>query len=75
MGVGSLMLSMLVYCYSRSYTSVYDIKENAHMLYWKSVDHVQTHRSEARTQRKDDNDRLKHTFAEYRPFCTEINAF
>ena len=47
------MLSILVLYYSRSYASVYDIKENAHMLYWKSVDPVQTHRSEARTQRKD----------------------
>ena len=37
----------------RSYSSVYDIKENAHLLYWKSVDHVQIHWSEARTQGKD----------------------
>ena len=44
------MLPMLMLYYLRSYTSVSDIKENAHMLYWKSVDHVQTHRSEARTQ-------------------------
>ena len=47
------MFPMLVLYYSRSYASVYDIKENAHMLYWQSVDHVQTHRSEALTQKKD----------------------
>ena len=32
------MFPMLVF-YSRLYASVCDIKENAHMLYWKSVDH------------------------------------
>ena len=57
------MLLMLVLYYSRSYASVYDIKENAHMLCWKSVDHVQTHRSVVRTQGKDKNDCLKHNFA------------
>ena len=57
------MLPMLVLYYSRSYASVYDIKENAHMFYWKSVYHVQTHRSETRTQAKEKNDCLKHNFA------------
>ena len=44
------MLPMLVFHYSRSYASHHDIKENAYMT---SVDHVQTQRSEARTQGKD----------------------
>ena len=57
------MLSILVLYYSRSYASVYDIKENAHMLYWKSMDHVQTHWSEAHTQGKDKNDFFKDNFA------------
>ena len=39
-GGGVLMFPMLVLHYSRSYASVYDIKENAHMRHWKSVDHV-----------------------------------
>ena len=50
------MLPVLVLYYSRSYASVYDTKENAHMLYWTSVDHVQTYRPEARTQGKHEND-------------------
>ena len=37
--------------------------------------HVQTHRNEASTQGKDKNDCLKHSFAQYRPFYTEIIAF
>ena len=57
------MLPILVLYYSRSYAPVYDIKENAHMLYWKTVDHAQTHRSEARPQRKGKTDCLKHNFA------------
>ena len=57
------MYPMLVLYYSRSYASVYDTKENAYMLYRKSVDHVQTNRSEARTQGKDKNDCLKDNFA------------
>ena len=48
------MYPMLVLYYSRSYASVYDIKENAHMLYWKSVALVLTQWSEARTQGKDE---------------------
>ena len=46
------MLPMLLLNYGWSSTSVYDIKENAHMLYLKSVDHVQTHWSEACAQGK-----------------------
>ena len=57
------MLPMLVLYCLRSYASVYDIKENAIMLYWKSVEHVQTQRSEAHTQGKDKNDSLKHNIA------------
>ena len=40
------------------FTTNHHLKENAHMLYWKSVDHVQTHRSEARTQRRGKSDCL-----------------
>ena len=54
---------MLVLYYSKLYTSVYDIRENPPLLYWKSVDHVQTRRSAARTEGKDKNDCLKHNFA------------
>ena len=57
------MFPMLVLYLSRSYASVYDFKENAHMLYWLSVDHGLTHRSEARPQGKDKNDCLKDNFA------------
>ena len=37
------MFPMLVLCYSRSYASVYDIKDNAHIVYLKSLDHIQSH--------------------------------
>ena len=57
------MFPMLVLYYSRSYASVYDIKENAHMLYWKSVNHQQTRRYEAQTIVKDKNNCLKDKFA------------
>ena len=42
-GGGEFWLVLVLY-YLRSYASVYDIKENAYMLYWKSVDHVQSYR-------------------------------
>ena len=53
-GGRGLMLSMLVFYYSRTYASVYGTKENAHALLevcgsWAK----QTHRSEASTQGKD----------------------
>ena len=69
------MFPMLVLYYWRSYGSVCDIKENAYMLYWKSVDHVQTHGSEACTQGKDKKDCLKDNFAQFRPCYTGIIAY
>ena len=57
------MLPMLVFDYLRSYASLYDIKENAHMLYYKYVDHIQIHQSGESTQEKDKNDCLQHNFA------------
>ena len=56
------MLPMLLLYYWRSCASVYDIKENADMLYWKPVNHVQSKQSEARTQGKDKNNCLKNNF-------------
>ena len=49
---------------------MYDIKENAHMLYWKSVFHVQSNRSKARIQGKD-----KNNFGYYMPVYNEYIAF
>ena len=56
------MLPMLLLYYWRSCASVYDIKENADMLYWKPVNHEQSKRSEAPTQGKDKNNCLKNNF-------------
>ena len=67
------MFPVLVLYHSRSYASVYGIRENAHMLYWKSVDHVCTDTpSEARIQGKDKNDCLKDNLHNTGHFILEL---